>query len=478
MSESKPPADDADDAGAADDGGGVEVDDLEAALADGDLSADSDDDDDDRGVDHDAETADELDVARARARADELADADDLDEVLGRLQAASDEPVEVPRRRTRSPLVSLFVLAFAGYLLAAMWGDFRYWTRADEPEDLGSASELIASGGLTPDLHDHYVVLEGTPDVKNAAVGATKTQLVGYLRVTEGGGRLFASVPRDKSEKTVNNFEGRYVGRIRQLSADRAFDWLRQFYETENVTVPIDVDTPSLKIGMSQRKADGSITVEAARGPATLSAEQEVRLVVDDGYARAQLGRKSFPKAADARAAMDRLGRPYAELPPTQTFHRFVVKASGEELGQLQRTLVAELPEDERKSSADPKVGALVLPKASTYATVIGDAVIEGDTIAFPYGSNTTPPGYDVVDGKLVERSLADGMLRVPLAEIKAVRVEQRITVDPDGFLISVGETPASERLTGILWLVVLGIALANLGSLWVWWRRRAEAGR
>ena len=473
MSESKPPADDADDARAAADKGveGVEVDDLEAALADGDLSAEGDDED--RAGRADAETADELEVAKARAEA--LAEADDLDDVLQRLQSASDEPVEVPRRRTRSPLVSFFVLAFAGYLLAAMWSDFRYWTRADEPEDLGTASELIASGGLTPDLHDHYVIIEGTPDVKNAAVGATKTQLVGYLRVTEGGGGLFAAVPRDKSEKTVNNFEGRYVGRLRRLSADRAFEWLRQFYETEKVTVPIDVDTQSLKIGMSQRKSDGSITVDAARGPVTLSAEQDVRLVVDDGYARAQLGRKSFPKAADARAAMDRLGRPYAELPPTQTFHRFVIEASGDELGDLQRTLVAELPEGERKSSADPKVGALVLPKPSTYSTVIGDAIIEGDAIAFPYGSNTTPPGYEVVEGKLVQRSLPDGMLRVPLSDIKAVRIEQRITVDPNGFLISVGETPSSERLTGILWLVVLGIALANLVSLWVWWRRRHE---
>lgn len=465
MSDSKPPADDADIAGAADDDG-VEVDDLEAALADGDLSADEGDDEP-AGADS---GDDEM-----RAEADEMAAADDLDDVLQRLQTTSDEPIEVPRRRARSPLVSLFVLAFAGYLLLAMWGDFRYWTKADEPEDLGTASELIASGGLTPDLHDRYVVLEGTPDVKNAAVGATKTNLVGYLRVTEGGGRLFAAVPRDKSEKTVNNFEGRYVGRIRRLSEDRAFEWLRQFYETEKVTIPVDVDVASLKIGMSQRKSDGSITVEATRGPVALSAEQDVRIVVDQGYARAQLGRKSFPTKADARAAMDRLGRPYAELPPTQTFHRFVVEATAPERGELQRVLVAELPDGERKSGADPKVGALVLPKSYTYSTVIGDASVEGDAFVLPYGSNTTPPGYDVVEGKLVERSLPDGMLRVPLTDIKAVRIEQRIKVDPDGFLISVGETPSSERLTGILWLVVLGIALANVVSLWVWWRRRAS---
>jgi hypothetical protein len=472
VSDSKPPVDQT---RAAEDDGGVDVDDLEAALADEPDEAPDPSLEPPPSPDE-AEAEDEAKDEDAAAEAEELAAADDLDEVLGRLQSTSDEPVSLPRRRARSPLVSLFVLAFATYLLVAMWGDFRYWTQPAQPQDLGQAAQLVASGGLTPDLHDKYVVLEGTPDVKNAAVGATKSNLVGYLRITEGGGALFAAVPRGKDEASVSNFEGRYVGRIRRLSEDRAFPWLQQFYETEKVTVPVDVDTMSLKVGLSQRKSDGSVTVESERGSTTLDAEQEIRVVVASPEARVQLGRRSFKTPQAARAAMASLGIPFAELSPTATFHRFVLRAPRDQLNALQAKIVADLPEAERTPGADPKVGALVLPKTSTYTAILGDVAVDADALVFPYEGNTTSPGYDVVDGRLVERTLADGMMRVPLAQVGAVRIEKRIAVDPNGFLISAGETPDSERLTGILWLVVLGIALANLVSVWVWWRRRAAA--
>jgi hypothetical protein len=310
--------------------------------------------------------------------------------------------------------------------------------------------------------------------VQNAAVGATKTKLVGYLRLTEGGGRLFAAVPRDKDEKVVNNFDGRYEGRLRRLSEDRAFPWLQQFYETEKVTVPIDVEPPALKVALSQRKADGSVTVDTERGTATLDPDQELRFVVTRPEARVQLGRTSFKTPEAATAAMEALGVPFIALEPTATFHRFVVRAKPDELAALQVELSANLPESERTPGADPKIGAVVLPKTSTYTAALGETTLEGDELSMPYGNNTTPPGYDVVEGRLVERNLPDGQLRVPVAEVTAVRIEKRITVDPNGFLVSVGEAPSQERFTGILWLAVLGIALANLVSLWVWWRRRA----
>lgn len=469
MSDSKPHEDDE----------GVEVEDLEAAMSGGDDGAEADDARDP------FDGLDEAVVARlglspgARPRRPVSAD-DQLDE-LGELDNAGElgEPGEgpAPRGRGRSPLVSLFVLAFAAYLLVAMFGDFRYWLRAEEPEDLGLASELVASGRLSADLHDHYVALEGTPDVKNAAVGATKSNLVGYLRITEGEGRLFAAIPRDKDQKVTNNFEGRYVGRMRKLSEDRAYPWLKQFFDTEKVAVPVDLDVASLEAALSSQAADGTIEVETERGKATLDGDQQIRLVVRQPDARVQLGKESFsgPEAADEAVAG--LGAPWVRLEATRTFYRYAVRVPPGEHAAVQAKLVSGLPPDERDPGADPRVGALVLPRTATYLTAVGDLVRSEGDFVMPYAGNTTSPGYEVADGepaKLVETVLRDGMLRIPAGSLEAARIERRVSVDPDGFMIAVGEPPSSERLTGVLWLVVLGIALANLVSLWVWWRRRA----
>ena len=436
----------------------VHVDDLEAALSN---EAGEDD------AEHEDDAFDGLDPAVvARLGLDRGAAEPELD--LG------EEDLPAPRRRGRSPLVSLFVLAFAAYLLVAMFGDFRYWLRGDEPEDLGQAADLVESGGLVADLHDRYVVLEGTPDVKNAAVGATKSNLVGYLRITEGKGRLFAAIPRDKDQTITNNFEGRFVGRMRKLSEDRAYPWLKQFYATEVVTVPIDVEVASLSSAIAAPAADGAIEVQTENGPATLSADQELRLVVRQPDARVQLGVESFPTPEAADAAVAALGRPWVRLAPTKTFHRYAVRVPEGEHGNVQSELLAGLPEGERDPGADPRRGALVLPRTATYVAAIGDLARSGDTLVFPYGTNTTSPGYEEEEGRLVERKLQGGMLHIPLGELQAARAEQRIGVDPEGFLVAVGEPPSSERLTGILWLVVLGIAMANVASLWVWWRRRA----
>ena len=243
---------------------------------------------------------------------------------------------------------------------------------------------------------------------------------------------------------------------------------------TEVVTVPVDIEVGSLASAIEAPGSDGSIEVQTENGATVLSADQELRLVVAQPDARVQLGVESFPTQEAADAAVEALGRPWVRLEPTETFHRYAVRVPGGDLAEVQAQLTAGLPPAERDPGADPRRGAVVLSRTATYVAAVGDITRAGDTLVVPYGSNTTSPGYDEADGRLVERKLEDGMLRIPLGDLQAARAEQRIGVDPEGFLVSVGEAPSSERLTGILWLVVLGIALANTASLWVWWRRRA----
>jgi hypothetical protein len=380
-------------------------------------------------------------------------------------EAAEDAAVLRKPRRHRSPFVSVLVVGFGAYLLITMLADFRYWLRASEPVELGHASSLLQDGRTLDPYEDQYVALEGTPDVQHATRLTTKERFVGYLRVTEGEGGLFAAVPRPKDQEVTNNFEGRYVGRLRRLRDDRAFEWLADFYATERVTTSVDLDPKGMVAALG---SDRLPTAEG--GSVEVGTRDELWLTVEGPDARVQLGRSSFADAAAAERAVAALGHPYVQLDPTPTFFRFVVRLPAGERAAAQKTLNAGVPGAE--DSSDPKVGAFVLGLSASYGATTGDVAVAGDALVLPYGNNTTSPGYDVKDGRLVERAPSE-QLRLPLDQLSSARLDRAIAVDPDGFVVAVGEDPSSQLQAGILWLLVLAITAANTASLVLWWRRR-----
>ena len=416
---------------------------------------------------------DDLAPAAADEAALDLSDLDreGVDGVVARLSHsdaatdAEDAAVLKQRRRPRSPFVSIVVVAFGAYLLASMWGDFRYWLRSSTPIELGHASTLLQDGRTLEPYVDQYVALEGTPDVQHATRLSTKDQYVGYLRVTEGQGGLFAAVPRPTEQAVTNNFEGRYVGRVRRIRDDRAYQWLTEFYSNERITLTVDLDRDGVLA------APGAEALPTADGKTVkVGPRDELRLVFEGPDARVQLGKSSFPDAAAAEKAVAALGYPYVALDPTGSFFRFVVRIPPAERSRAHQALNTGLVGD----STDPKVGAFVLDLPASFGAAPGSVTVDGDAVAFPYGSNTTSLGYDVQGERLVERRPTE-QVRLPLAELTSVRLEQVLTVDPDGFVIAVGEEPSSQLQAGILWLLVLAIAGANAASLVLWWRRRAS---
>lgn len=400
-------------------------------------------------------------------------DALGVEGVVARLRGAdADVDVELPGRARprRSPVVSVLVVAFGAYLLVTMFGDFRYWLRASEPVELGHASSLLQDGRTLDAYDDQYVALEGTPDVQHAARLTTKERFIGYLRVTEGGGGLFAAVPRPKDQPATNNFEGRYIGRLRRLRDDRAYQWLAEFYANEQITVDVELDPA----GVPAALGSGSLP-RSGGGTVSVGSREPLRLVFEGPDARVQLGNRSFDDAAAAEQAVASLGYPYIRLEPTVTFHRFVVRIPPAERASAQAKLNAGI--EGAEGSTDPKVGAFVLGLPASYGALAGEITVEGEALRFPYGDNTTSPGYDVQGDRplrLVERARAERVSR-PIAELTSVRLERVIEVDPAGFVVAVGEPPSSAWMMGVLWLLALVITGANVVSL-VLWRRQAQA--
>ena len=394
-----------------------------------------------------------------------------IDGVLRNLgHDADDEPVELPRRRGRSPALSLVVVAVGIYMLVTMWADFRYWLRSDRPEDLGHVADLVVDGRMPPGLDNHFVRLRGTPDVQNAIRLETKTRYIGYRRIVEAGGSLFVAIPRPKTEAVTNTFEGVFEGRMRTLGDHGAYPWLEQFFAREPLVRIVDVEPDALAAFLRGERGD----LATAEGTLVPEAGDRLRIVVRLPVATVQIGKKSVPRAEDARARVAALGRPFGELDGARKpYHVFVVKAPPEAFDAMAARLEEGL---EVTNRADPGQGAVVLPKLATYLVAPADVRLEGDVLVFPYGENKASPGFVEEGGRLVEKLPADGMLRVPLSNVRAVRLERPIALDPDGYVLLHGERPSSLRMHGILWLVVCALVAVNGASFLLWWRRRRVA--
>jgi hypothetical protein len=431
------------------------------APEDGDLDPDSETDEDDIDLARLDEDFEKVAAARAEAAAANALDDQKLD--------------QVPRRKwsQRSPLLSVAVLLVGAYLLYTMLPDFSYWMRST-PRDLGTVTDMMENGEFVEDYDNQYVVFQGTPDIQHAARVPHGEAYLGFLRIGEAGGSLFAAVPRATKE-APEDFESRFEGRIVRLGNTAIGEPLQTFFDAEEIVQIHDLETEAFVAALGK---DGEFTVPLAGEDRTLTLENTdiVRVVVESPDAMVQLGRKTWRSSKDAEAAVAALGRPYVLLDrPGAPYWSFRVRAPESDHDSLTGALNAgkDVPED----NSDPKVGAMVLSRPSSFLVEPGEVAISGEgEISLVYGDNITVPGFDERDGRLVERELKDGKIFASTGDLAAVRVERRITVDQDGYVVLVGTKPADQRVNGLLFLVVCGLMGLNIASLVVGWRRRMAA--
>jgi hypothetical protein len=382
-------------------------------------------------------------------------------------------PAAEPRRPRRSPVVDLAVVGLGGYLLVWMFGDVRYFLQGSEPRDLGEASALVESG-LDDSLADKYVVLRGTPDVQHAARMRLDERTIGFLRIVEGGGRLFAAIPRDDPNAAPNQFEGTFQGRMRRLADSPNFQAIKAHFDAERIVEERDATSEALKTALQNRSGEGLRVADSTGHTLTLGARDSITLVVDQPDAQIQLGRSSFNSEAEADAAVVALGVPFfkpAEQKSNLFYQYFArIPAADRESAQTKLSTVAVIPPDAKP--ADPRVGAVVVPWVSSYLVTAGTLALQDGKFAFTPGENAKPP-FILQDGKLAPRPLKDGRLELDPSEVRAVRLEQPVSVDPNGYLVEVGVHPRDRLLELAMWLLVLVVVGWNLLSLAVWWRAR-----
>jgi len=369
-----------------------------------------------------------------------------------------------PRRR-RSPLIDVAVAIFGTYLLVTMFGDVRYFLQGGSPRDLGDAAALVEKG-LDDGLREQFVTLRGTPDVQHAARAKLGEKTIGYLRLIEGGGSLFAAVPRTGAAS--NQFEGQFTGRMRRLSDVRMFPWIQQYFNGEHIVETRDLGTDQLLAVLDAN---------------TLKPGDQISLSVDQPDARLQLGRNSFPSLAAAEAAVRALSVPHF-TPREQgspAFYTFFARIPADQRAAAQAALNAaaqapasdtpDQPVPVTPDKPDSRIGALVVPFFTTYLVSAESLRRVGDDLDFPVGD--TSPGFIAQDGRLLPRPLIDGRLTIAAASLRGASRIQPVHVDPGGYIVVADEQPADQWPTFALWLVVLGVVGWNLTGLVQLWRRR-----
>ena len=376
-----------------------------------------------------------------------------------------------PRRARRSPLVAALVLAGGSYLLASMWSDFRHWLRStDDVEDLGHARDMLRADEFVRDFDNAYVSFEATVDLQHAAKLTTGRGEARYLRVREGGTRLFVQIPQTPGERG-DVVPERFSGRMHRHGDKSSFLWARKFFENEAIVQTVDVTVESVVAG--ERNDDGALVFDVAGEDHQVAVghRDEVRFVVPATTAVVQLGKSTWPTVAEAEATITSLGVPFAKPQGSSNTHahQFVAAIRETERGAAQAQLQAD--KEVPANNADPKVGATVLSRTKTYGGTADQ--IEWTDAGWLVPLGYAHPGYEVVGDSLVPREIEGNRIPLPREQVSAVRLERALELDPDGYLLIVDETPSSQRMMALLFLAVCGIMGANLASLALMVRRR-----
>jgi hypothetical protein len=464
-----------------------------AEHADDDFSGDLEQDlDEDLNEDLNEDLDEDLDLSEFEGEGG-------LEGALSRMRAAERDPLSLgwdeheeetrvgALAGRRHPYLAVFVALASVALCAWIWPDFRFWLESS-PRDVGDAQALFAAPDSDADLQNQLVTVSGTPDVSYAArlrIGGTSYR---FVRILEGGDRLFALLP-DLEGTRSDEFEGRFTGRAKRLSDVRFFDEVVTYFDNQGVTRTHEVSIEGLVEGLER----GVFEVPNSAGAphrVWLAEIARFNVVVERGEFKLVLGRETWPDDATAQAAVSGLNVPWAQLQaamanvtddPNASIkrsygRRFVVAAPED----ARAAMVAKLNADAGVvgESADPKVGVLGVPQRYTYA-VRPSAVFAregGLGLEIDMSGVTTSPGYELSGGTLVERSLdVNERLSLEVADISRVEVEERLSVDPEGTIILVGRSPQDQRMAALMFVVVALVGAFNMIAVAVFVRRRRD---
>ncbi len=437
-------------------------------------AAEHDDDQDDDELD--ALDGDGFDraVAEARERAAGSGD-DELDPAFGeRPYTAEEAGLSRKVNLGRSPIVSIAVMVVGVFLLVATWSDFRYFLRSVQsgPRELGSVADIYKDGAFVERFDNEWVSLDGDPDVQHAARMQSREGWIGFMRLIGADASLFVAVPR-ATQKATNEFPGSFTGRMRRVSEVPQWERLQTFFNAEEITDVIDLAPRSLVAALEA----GGAEVETADGAKlTLSADDELRVVVRQATAVVQLGRTTWPTREAADETMRAFGRPSTFVEKRDMVWVYAVEVGADAKLELFQDLTRALNDGDDLATADPKVGGVVLPRRTTYLARFGDLQTDGKTLSFSYGDNTAETGWRVEGGELVPIPLDGGRLRVDVGAIDNLRLERSLLANPDGYLVMVDQEPLDVWPSAVMFIAVFGVVGLNAWALYASLRRRRAA--
>jgi hypothetical protein len=443
--------------------------------------------------DRDGDASSELGSGSEADELDELdqLDGDGFDQAVAQARAAADGDPGDERPFTeeeaglktrfklgRSPIISAAVIVVGLFLLAATWSDFRYFLRAlqSEPRDLGRVSDIYQDGEFSERFDNQWVTLEGDPDVQHAARMQGRDSWIGFMRLTEGDASMFVAVPR-ATEKATNEYPGRFTGRMRRVSEVPQWERLETFFNAEEILDTLDLAPASFvsAVASGEREID-----TAAGGSVSLSADDQLRIIVRQSAAVVQLGRTTWPTRAAADETMRAFGRPWTFVDKRDTVWVYAVEVGADAKVELFQDLTKVLNGGKDLLDPDPKVGGLVLPRRATYLANFsdlqaggGDLQGGGGSLSFTYAGNTAEPGYRVQGDVLVPVELDGGRLSVPVAQLEAARLERSLVANPDGYLLMVEQEPIDVWPSAVMFFAVFGVVALNAWALYATLRRR-----
>jgi hypothetical protein len=365
----------------------------------------------------------------------------------GQSVVEADEFADIPRPRTRHPLLALAAAMLALFLAVKMRADLSYFLSPREPSDLGDARALVASERGREVLAqgtNRLVRVHGTPDRESALQVDTKGSwtFTQFFKILGTDSRLFVHrredpLPAFRAEHDV--FEGRLLRFSRLSFQDAISAYFAGHVSTTHFFAPDDV----------RRAATGGadhIDLRDLAGDAVTLGPNDI-LAIDlrhPGEIEVALPVGRFGDTESARAAVVACGAGVTRPGRTRSgYQSFIVVLTAAERDRVLDAI----------GNIDPRVE--IHDRRETVKVRLADLTIASQSLAI----------RDPVVGHEGSVPQVPTPLR-RLENIDTIRTLAPVQIPPDAYLIVEAERPSEHLPEVAIALVLLVFATVNLVGL------------
>lgn len=360
------------------------------------------------------------------------------------------------RRPKRHPIISVVVIGFSIYLMAASWSEFRYFWRPNLPVDLGEVATQIKKPNTdNPEKElgklaetNVYARLRGAPDRKHSLL--LKGRINGYdsvFRLRRGRNLVFVQ-EHHRERSSLKVIKAEHAGRLVKINSLPYADSIRDYFK-RSTTIAHDLDYSDL----AQAKTGKQIIDK--QGLAVAISDESL-FWINVSYPNEwiiQFSKDHYKTVENAKKQLADLKLPHAlENEPSPNFFRFVVLANAEQAKKLIPVF------------SDRGLHAGFLKRQISYTAKWKNLNIDTNKLIINEKDKTFPSRY-MLEGETL-KPLLNFPIELKTGDIKYISTSSDFKIPSHAVMLIANDVPRDHWLYVLLYVLLACFIAFNIWAL------------